>query len=264
MAFGLMAVLAGMSRVPACREHVVLKGGTALRLFLGRSIGRVSTDIDLSLLDTTHPVPIDVFTGDVRRETTNAIAEVFSDPAEIDIQLLEDRTTPPYPETPKMVKFRLSARYQKTLANRSLFLAELTLDEYVDQHLTKIIERDLYGLRVSLRAYAPVQAIAEKLRAILQKHQHFDRNGNLGNFEPRHVLDLVPLSELLEAGDLELLKPLFHRKCDARLVTPAERTRARLMNPHLHSAVEQECQRQGIAPVAWERLRKFAELVCDS
>ena len=262
MAFGLNAVMAGMSLVPACQEQVVLKGGTSLRLLLKQPLGRISTDLDLSLVAGAR-VTTEVFTGDVRRQCANVLAEYFTDTAEIDIQLRLDRQQPKYADTMKLMVWRLTARYKKTLANRSGFLVELALDEFVDLDKTFMLETTAHQMPIRLRAYAPIQSIAEKLRAILQKHQHFDRNGLINNFEARHVTDLVALKSLLQPGDLETLHVLFHRKCDARRIPQAERTRERLLNPKLKEAVATSHQKLQLRTDPWLVLVSLVDIVLN-
>lgn len=266
--FGLRAVLAGLSRSAVCREHLVLKGGTALRLRHGRSIGRVSTDIDLSHLDGSERISPDVIIGDVAVETAEVLAETFEDAASIDIRLHEDRSHPKYPEQPAMYSFRLSARASLggkhvTEANQKLFLLELVIDEWVDRELLEDLVVVVNHLPIRLKAYAPVQAMAEKLRAILQKLQYFEKKGTAASFQPRHVFDLLLLYDQLAPGDLAKLKPVFHRKCEVRLVPPQERTRERLLHPVLYEQMVAADKGGAIAAAAWRRLMELASVVCD-
>lgn len=269
MTFGLRVVLAAMSRSPRCYEHLVLKGGTALRLMHGRPIGRVSTDIDLSHLDGSGQITPEDLIGDVTTETAALLAETFSDSATVQIRLLEDRTQPPHPELPKMYSFRLFASAQlgssnPTRADHRLFLLELVIDEYVDRDLLEDLDVRVHGMPIKLRAYAPVQAMAEKLRALLQKLHHYEERHDPASFQPRHVLDLQLLYDHLRPGDLERLKPLFDRKCEVRLIPPEQRTRARLLHPVLREMVEAEAKLRGIGMVGWARLEELAGIVCAS
>jgi hypothetical protein len=267
IAFGLRAVLAAMSRVPACQEQLVVKGGTALRLATGQPIGRVSTDLDLSLLEAGSSFDPENLTGEVTREIAVIIDEIYADSASVTIRLEADRTSPPYPQLPKLIVFRLDASADlggrnPTRTNNKQFLIEIAVDEYVDRELLTILEVVTYGFPIRFQMYAPVQAIAEKLRALLQKLQHFERTGNEASFQPRHVLDLEFLFARLAKTDLGKLKSLFDAKCLARLVPETERTRERLLHPRLKSKVEEEAKRIGRSVASWQRLEELAAIVC--
>lgn len=264
--FGLRAVLAGLSRSAPCREQLVLKGGTALRLRHGRSIGRVSTDIDLSHIDGAPTFDPGLIVSDVAVVTARVLAETFADAASVQIRLEADRSQPKYPELPAMYVFRLHARATldgrtETRADGKAFLLELVLDEYVDRTLLEDLTVVANHMPIDLKAYAPVQAMAEKLRALLQKLQHYERTKNQGSFQPRHVFDLALLYDQLRPGDIDRLKPLFDRKCDVRLVPSGERTRERLLHPKLHEAVLAG-KNPTHATAAWNRLAELASVVC--
>jgi hypothetical protein len=270
MAFSHRAVLAGMSRIPACYDQLILKGGTALRLSYGHPIGRVSTDLDLSLLECRDSFDVLLITSDVTREVANVLAESFSDSAQITIRLIADRSKPDYSELPKMYSFRMTTEAflngpgrSATKVDSKAFLIELAIDEPVEKESLSVLELTEHGMPIRLQMYAPVQAMAEKLRALLQKHHHFDRTADVASFQPRHVFDLRLLYDQLGPGDLERLKPLFNMKCDSRSIPAGERTRARMLNPALRAAVQAEADRRGLPMAAWLRLEGLAQLVCD-
>jgi hypothetical protein len=266
MVFGLHAVLAGMSRVPACAEHCIVKGGTALRLALGQPIGRVSTDLDLSLFEATREsFDPTLITSDVARETANALGEALEHPAEIIIRTPEDRTQPAYPGLPALLRYRLvvEARLtpgKVTVANSNHFIIELAVDELVDGQALEDLAVSAYGLPIRLRMYSAVQAMAEKLRALLQKLQHFERTGNAESFQPRHVHDLVLLSRRLPTGYEASLRHLFDQKCERRLVPMHERTVERLTHPALRDAVMRSSHPRSAE--AWALLERLAPIVC--
>jgi len=270
MAFSHCAVLAGMSRIPACYEQLILKGGTALRLSLGRPIGRVSTDLDLSLLECCDSFDVLLITSDVTREIANVLSETYSDSAQITIRLLADRSKPDYVELPKMYSFRMFTEAflngpskSATKVDSKSFLIELAIDEPVEKESLTVLDLKAHGMPIRLQMYAPVQAMAEKLRALLQKHHHFDRTGDVASFQPRHVFDLHLLFDQLNPGDLNRLEPLFAMKCDGRSIPAAERTRARMLHPALHKAVLAEATRRGLTMASWQRLEELAHLVCE-
>lgn len=59
---------------------------------------------------------------------------------------------------------------------------DLTCDEYLDLDLIEDLRVTSYGIPIDVRAYAPLQSLAEKMRAILQKRRHFERTQNAGNW----------------------------------------------------------------------------------
>ena len=108
----------------------------------------------------------------------------------------------------------------------------------------------------------PLQSIAEKLRALLQKLRHYedglanglaaDDPGLRGNFIPRHVLDLQILLRLTPPGDLERLPRLLHAKCAAKGIPPQDRTTERLLHTRLRQSIEEFHPRR--AATAWTTL----------
>jgi hypothetical protein len=266
MVFGLRAVLAGMSRIPYCYDHLVLKGGTALHLAIQEPLGRISTDLDLSLMDATkEDFDPSIISDDVARMIITVLSDALLDPAHVQIRAPIDRTAPSYPQLPALYRYRLVVEASlggsaKTIANGTRFQIELAVDELVDSSLLEELHVAPHGLPISMRMYAPAQAIAEKLRAILQKHQHYERTGAEGSFSPRHVLDLLPLYQRLDPTDRSKLRPLFHAKCGRRLVPPEERTAARLTNAVLRAQLDRSAHPQ--RQQAWELLLHLADEVC--
>jgi predicted nucleotidyltransferase component of viral defense system len=266
MIYGLRAVLAGMSRMPACYEHLILKGGTALHLAIQEPLGRISTDLDLSLIDATKETfDPRIISDDVAREIVTVLSEALLDPAQVRISTPMDATAPKHPHLPALYRYRLVVEANlgsptRTVANANGFQIELAVDELVDPTALEELTVAPHGLPIRMRMYAPVQAIAEKLRALLQKHQHYDRTGVAGSFNPRHVLDLLPLSRRMMPEDRAKLRPLFHLKCERRQVPPAERTVARMTNAVLRDQVDRSMHPW--REQAWALLLQFAEEVC--
>jgi hypothetical protein len=266
VAFSLRAVLAAMSRLPSCHEQLVVKGGTALRLACRKPIGRVSTDLDLSLLDARSPFDEHVITEELPRAIAELVDEIYDRPLTITIRATKRPAGRNLPQIPELYIFRLAARvdlgHQTIHARGDLFRIELAMDELVDPASLQPLDLSISGFPIRFLMYAPVQAISEKLRALLQKLQLYERSGNAGTFQPRHVLDLEFLYPLLAEEDRSKLRPLFDAKCAMRNVPEAERTRARLLHDHLRTAVEAEALRSGRTMAAWQRLEELAAIVC--
>ena len=264
--FSLRAVLAAMSAIPSCHDHLVVKGGTALRLACDKPIGRVSTDLDLSLLDAGSTFDEHAITELLPRTIIDLVDAIYDRPLSIQIKTGKRPARRHIPNIPELYVFGLKASvdlgHQTVRAKADLFQIELATDEYVDPAFLQTLEVESSGFPIRFRMYAPVQSISEKLRALLQKLQLCEKRGNPGELQPRHVLDLEYLFPLLAAGDRPHLKALFDAKCSARNVPQAERTRERLLHPLLKSAVEAETKRSHRTMAAWQRLEELAALVC--
>ena len=149
-----------------------------------------------------------------------------------------------------------------TVADSNHFIIELAVDELVDAQALEDLAVSSYGLPIRLRMYSAIQAIAEKLRALLQKLQHYERTGNAASFQPRHVHDLVLLSRRLPAGYEGSLRLLFDQKCERRLVPIQERTVERLTHPALLEAVMRSQHPRSAD--SWALLQRLAAIVCSS
>jgi len=209
MLLSLWVVLSAMTRVDECAQHLVLKGGTLLRLRHGSWIGRVSKDLDLSLYaDGLHQFRPEVITGEVQQEADGLLRRSLRDHGQISVRL-EKTPDQAHPGNARMYGYLIRAQLGSTIARGRKFGIELAVDEYIDpDHLEHVRMQPMaelgLNLPIQLLAYDPVQAMAEKLRAILQKRQHFDRTGQEGgNFVPRHVTDLMFLHEQMRPGLIE-------------------------------------------------------------
>jgi len=248
----LIAFAGGLSRVPAIADSMCLKGGTLLRLWTAGSIGRPpSKDLDASVL-TAGFVP-SLIDEAVIHETNALLAETFFETMRMRAELVRRPDDVRRMGDAHLYVFRLHVEAAITPSNpRRLsrlddtsFKFEASTDEVVDKaHLIKLDETH-HGLPIRLRAYAPLQAMAEKLRALLQKRRYLeiagDRPGFQGNVIPRHVMDLELLITRVKPEDLTALPDLFARKCDAKSISLDERTPERFLTPELQAAVRLDC-----------------------
>lgn len=264
MLLTLWVILAAISRHPS-RRYLVVKGGTLLRLLHGQPIGRVSTDLDLSLhaRDPQQFQP-EVMTGPIITAARRIISELVSDPTSITIELTLRPEDARHGNT-QLYRFRLFAAAAGMRVDNSHFRIELSVDEaVVEDHLMGLVVNPLHGMGLQLpirvQAYDPIQALAEKLRAILQKHAHFDHTQNPANWEPRHVMDMLLLMEHVPAvGGLDDLPEVFARKCAAKseILPPELCTRARLLPGPLRQIVLTKPN----GPAAWALLERLAGIV---
>lgn len=199
IALGLRALLAAIGRLPDYRPHYIAKGGTVLRLLSKDPLERLSTDLDLSGVEF-GPSPIDhyQFAADIGREATQILRSIVSR-GQADISVRFNRTSDvahrgeENPET-EVYLVEVTAHLNgsnPTLARGRGYKIDVTCDEYVDQELVTDLRTTSYHIPIDVRAYAPLQSLAEKLRAILQKHRHFTRTNNSSNLTPRHLFDLA-------------------------------------------------------------------------
>jgi len=264
MLLTLWVILAAISRHPS-RRYLVVKGGTLLRLLHGQSIGRVSKDLDLSLYarDPKKFQP-EVMTGPIITSARHILSDLVSDPTSITIELTLRPEAARHGNT-QLYRFRLFAAAAGMRVDNAHFRIELSVDEAViEDHLMGLIVNPLHGMGLQLpirvQAYDPIQALAEKLRAILQKHAHFDHNGNTANWEPRHVTDLLLLMEHVPAlGGLDDLAAVFAAKCAAKreMLPPELSTRARMLPEPLQKIVLTKPN----GPAAWVLLERLARIV---
>lgn len=144
-----------------------------------------------------------------------------------------------------------------TVARGKGYKIDLTCDEYLDLDLIEDLRVTSYGIPIDVRAYAPLQSLAEKMRAILQKRRHFERTQNAGNWVPRHLFDLVPLRRLVTEEDLRRLPGLFRRKCACRQIPVDGQVRGLLLDERLLDVARLKDRVR--AEAAWGVLRALAD-----
>jgi hypothetical protein len=271
----LVAFAGAISRVPELAKNLCLKGGTLLRILNKGRIGRLpSMDLDATVLG--QPFDPEIVETRVMSELRTLLVELYRD--ELTIRV-ERRPQNPHrrPQDSIIHVYRIHAQAainRAAPARRSSiepneFKFEATEQEMVDQGLLLQLDQEMYGIHIAMPAYAPLQSIAEKLRALLQKLSHYedglargipaDSPGLRGNFIPRHVLDLEILLQLTQPGEIADLARLFHAKCEVKNIPASERTLDRLMHPMMRQRIEEQHPER--AASAWRTLGELARLV---
>ena len=205
-------ILAGVSQVPALGDTLVFKGGTALKkCYFGDY--RFSEDLDFSGLDG---VP----TGDEMERLVNEACEtavrLLDEYAPVEIVC--ERYTKREPHPGGQEAFTIRARLPWQSHPQTRVMIEVTVDEPV---LRPIQRREViheYGepLEAEVQVYSLEEVIAEKLRAILQQADMFERRG-WSRSRARDYYDLWRvLGTYREQMDLTDFRSLVHRKCALR------------------------------------------------
>ncbi len=205
-------ILAGVSAVPALGDTLVFKGGTALKkCYFGDY--RFSEDLDFSGLDG---VP----TGDEMERLVNEACEtavrLLDEYAPVEIVC--ERYTEREPHPGGQEAFTIRARLPWQSHPQTRVMIEVTVDEPV---LRPIQRREViheYGepLEAEVQVYSLEEVIAEKLRAILQQADMFERRG-WSRSRARDYYDLWRvLGTYREQMDLTDFRSLVHRKCALR------------------------------------------------
>ena len=166
-------VLAGIGQVPVFRDTLVCKGGTALKkCYFGDY--RFSEDLDFSGL-AGIPVgeAMEGAVGEVCDATTRLLDEYAP------VTLTWERYTEQEPHPGGQEAFIIRARLPWQNHPQTRVLIEATVDERI---LTQIERRRViheYGepLEAEVQVYSLEEIVAEKLRAILQQADLFERRG---------------------------------------------------------------------------------------
>jgi hypothetical protein len=165
----LVAFAGAISRVPELTRNLCLKGGTLLRILNGGRIGRPpSMDLDATVLGPVFdPVTVETRVG---TELRSLLAGLYGDELRIRI---EHRSPSPdrRPQDSVVHVFRLhadaaiqrSAPRRRSLIEPNDFRFEATEQEMVDPALLLHLDQEMYGIRIAMPAYAPLQSIAEKM-----------------------------------------------------------------------------------------------------
>ena len=208
-------VLAGISRVPALQDTLVFKGGTALRkCYFGDY--RFSEDLDFSGLEG---VPRD---GEMERsvmevcETTVRLLDEYA-PVEIACERYAERE--PHPGGQEAFAIRARFPWHSRLQTR--IMVEVTVDEPVLRPSDKRRIMHEYGepLSAELQVYSLEEIVAEKLRALLQQAEMFERRG----WSRSRARDYYDLWRVIDAYkdrmDLAGFDSLLRQKCAVRGVS---------------------------------------------
>ena len=205
-------ILAGVSQVPALGDTLVFKGGTALKkCYFGEY--RFSEDLDFSGLDG---VP----TGDEMERLVNEACEtavrLLDEYAPVEIVC--ERYTEREPHPGGQEAFTIRARLPWQSHPQTRVMIEVTVDEPVLRPIQrrKVIHEYGEPLEAEVQVYSLEEVIAEKLRAILQQADMFERRG-WSRLRARDYYDLWQvLGTYREQMDLTDFRSLVHRKCALR------------------------------------------------
>lgn len=207
-------VLAGIDAVPALRETLVFKGGTALKkCYFGDY--RFSEDLDFTGREGAP-------TGDnmeelMRRacEAAQALANEYAPVELVCGQYVERNPHPGGQET-----FLIRARLPWHRRSDTPIKVEITMDEPLIWPAVQCQVMHEYGepLRVDVLAYSLEEIVAEKLRAVLQQVARLESRGWSRN-RARDFYDLWRvLGTYREQLDLDDFDVRLHEKCQLRHV----------------------------------------------
>lgn len=208
-------VLAGISQVPVLQETLVFKGGTALRkCYFGDY--RFSEDLDFSALEG---VPTGEEMERSVREACDTAVRLLDEYAPVEISCQRYTEREPHPGGQEAFAIRARFPWQSRLQTRVMI--EVTVDEKVmrSPERRRVIHQYGEPLNVDVQVYSLEEIIAEKLRALLQQADIFERRG-WSRSRARDYYDLWRV--LCEYGDslnLEGFDSLLRDKCAVRSVS---------------------------------------------
>ena len=205
-------VLAGVSQVPALSDTLVFKGGTALKkCYFGNY--RFSEDLDFSGLDG---VPKGDAMEQLVTEACEAAVRLLDEYAPVEIVC--ERYTEREPHPGGQEAFTIRARLPWQNHPQTRVMIEATVDESVLRPVERRRVIHEYGepLEVDVNVYALEEVVAEKLRAILQQADMFERRG-WSRSRARDYYDLWRvLGTYKNRMDLTGFDPLLREKCAVR------------------------------------------------
>ena len=208
-------MLVGISQVPVLQDTLVFKGGTALRkCYFGDY--RFSEDLDFSGLEG---VP----TGEEMQSSVKEACEIALRlldeyaPVEITCERYVERE--PHPEGQEAFTIRARFPWQGRIQTR--IMIEVTVDEPIVRPPERRLIMHEYGepLRAEIRVYSLEDIVAEKLRALLQQAEMFERRG-WSRSRARDYYDLWRvLGEYGDNMNLEGFDSMLREKCSVRAVS---------------------------------------------
>ena len=205
-------ILAGVSQVPALCDVLVFKGGTALKkCYFGDY--RFSEDLDFSGL---YEVP----TGDEMERLVNEACDVAVRLLDeyAPVEIVCERYTEREPHPRGQEAFTIRARLPWQIHPRTRVMIEVTVDEPVLRPVQRRKVIHDYGepLDAEVPVYSLEEVVAEKLRAILQQVDMFERRG-WSRSRARDYYDLWQvLGTYRRQMDLTGFRALVHQKCALR------------------------------------------------
>jgi predicted nucleotidyltransferase component of viral defense system len=256
--YALGYLLAGMARVPALHDVLVLKGGTALRKFYFGEY-RFSEDLDFSAV--TRPADADTAMQDAVAATEAQLQE--RGPFAVTLERLVLREPHPGGQDAFTVRVRFPT-HREPLCRLKV---EIAYDENV--LLTPVTRTLLHRYpqlpQAAWRCYPLEEIVAEKLRALLQSRVRLRERGWGASRACRDYYDLwyVLSHSTLNAA---LLPELLARKCALRQVTFT--SAADFLAPELQAVTRTEWERQLLPfvpdkPSADQVLNELAGLLAD-
>ena len=213
--YAISYLLAGLASLPALRDPLVLKGGTALKkLFFGDY--RFSEDLDFSGQDAPKGERLE----DAFRAAVDEAARLLSAHGPFSVEFERYLEREPHPHGQEAFTIRVQFPWHPRPLCR--IRAEITHDEPVllaPEKRRLIHGYDEEDLPVELCCYRLDEIVAEKLRTLLQTHQKLITRG----WTRPHARDYYDLWRILDAfGDSlehEQFGLLLERKCEHRGVS---------------------------------------------
>ena len=166
-------VLAGISEVLMLRDSLVFKGGTALRkCYFGDY--RFSEDLDFSALEG---VPTGEEVERLVSEACETAVTLLDEYAPVEI--VSERYTEREPHPGGQEAFVIRARFPWQSRPQTRVMIEVTVDEKILWSVERRRVIHEYGepLSAEVQVYALEEVVAEKLRALLQQAEMFERRG---------------------------------------------------------------------------------------
>ena len=208
-------VLAGISQVPVLQDALVFKGGTALRkCYFGDY--RFSEDLDFSAL---VGVPKGEEMERLVREACETAVTLLDEHAPVEISCQRYTEREPHPGGQEA--FAIRARFPWQARPQTRVMVEVTVDEPVFWPVERRWIIHNYGepLNAEVKVYSLEEIVAEKLRALLQQAEMFERRG-WSRSRARDYYDLWRvLSAYIDRMDLAGFDSLLREKCSVRGVS---------------------------------------------
>ena len=207
-------ILAGIDQVPALRDTLIFKGGTALRkCYFGDY--RFSEDLDFSGLESMP-------TSKVMEGLIQAVCEAAESLLDeyVGVEITWERYTEREPHPGGQEAFTIRPRLPWHTRPQTRVMIEATVDERIlwPVEKRKIIHKYGEPLEVSVQGYSLEEVIAEKLRAILQQAERLRQRG-WSRSRARDYYDLWRvLGAYRDQLDLTDFASLLSDKCAVRSV----------------------------------------------
>lgn len=208
-------ILAGIDRVPALRDTLVFKGGTALKkCYFGDY--RFSEDLDFTAIGAA---PTGAAMEAAIARACAAAVELLDPYAPVEIVYERHVEREPHPGAQEAFAIRGRLPWQRR--PQVNVMVEITMDEKVlEPPVRRAVLHD-YGepLAVEVPVYTLDEIVAEKLRAILQHERALERRGWVRS-RARDYYDLWRiLGAYRDRLNVARFEPLLREKCALRGVT---------------------------------------------